>query len=145
MYIDKESCIYYNKEDIYDVNKERFVLWNELWWFCTHPRSDNFNYNSKLTVVLVQNSINQQHQYWPLSIVQVQEDGCLGALSNNEGSFVVCNMKPTDTKQDNWLPLPYCIYNNHDVEVPNRLRWVLSFRSRYNSAHDFRISYSSLI
>jgi len=54
MYNDKESCIWYNKENIYDVKEERFVLWNKIWWYCLHPRNavtiffipeDNFNYD----------------------------------------------------------------------------------------------------
>ena len=62
-----------------------------------------------ITLIRIQNSL--QYLYKTVSInnnnidhypsYKYEKDGCLGALSTNEGCFVVCNMEPTDTKRDN--------------------------------------------
>ena len=53
---------------------------------------------------------NNNIDYYP----SYEKDNCLGALSNNKGCLVVCNMKLTDTKRNNCLGSS-C--NNVDIDV----------------------------
>ena len=61
---------------------------------------NNSTYNMKLNNTKCNNMINNNNvDYYPL----YKNDDCLGALCNNEGCLVACNMKLIDTKRDDYL------------------------------------------